>query len=446
MRLIVAGAILFLSLVSSIYGSDQDSKGRLADLEFAKREYVQKAPAFTGEARTKAETLIEQLKEQVNSMSDAQFVFALARIAGLADNAHDMFDLGDGAWSPNLRLPVRMIWFPDQLIIARASPEQADILGARVVSVEGLTPSQLMDQLRPIQGGIDTYRRWQLNWIFHTPESLYALGMAKAPDRLHLRLKLQSGKTINRIIIALPKNDVPPSRHPSRYWIPAPWPGEAEKGWRVAIDPSKAPLYLQDSDAWFRMKPLPEMDALYIQFRSNMDEEGAKIAPFVASVNQAVSTHPPRNVIVDLRFDTGGDNTQNRDLMNVIARKIPGRIYLLVGNYTFSAGIASAAALAHDGGRKVTIVGSEIADRMHWWSEHQAPICLPASKVCFQINSGYWDLVHGCKNNPKCFGDQFNLNVPSLEPQLQAPLLSTDWLANRDPGMQLIAAELQKQK
>ena len=205
-------------------------------------EYVYKSPAFTAEARTKAENLIKKLQQQATSMTDAQFAFALARIAGLADNAHDTFDLGDGAWFPTLRLPVRMIRFPDQLIIARASPEQADILGASVVSIEGLTPSQLMERLRPLQGGIDTYRRWQLTWVFHTPESLHALGISKDPDRLRMRLKLQNGKTIDRTINAVQKNDIPPGQHPSRYWLADPWPGEADKGWKTAIDSSKAPL------------------------------------------------------------------------------------------------------------------------------------------------------------------------------------------------------------
>lgn len=446
MRLAIVILVFFSWLFSSVNASETDSSGRLADLEFAKTEYVNKSPVFTAESRTKAETLIKDLQQKANSMTDPQFTFALARIAGLADNAHDMFYPGDGAWSPTLRLPVRIIWFPDQLIIARTSPEQTDILGASVVSIEGLTPSQLMERLRPLQGGIDTYRRWQLTWIFHTPESLNALGIAKDPDRLRLRLKLQNGKTIDRTLNAVQKSELPPGQHPSRYWLADPWPGEAEKNWKTAIDRSKTPLYLQDGDQWFRLKQLPELNALYIQFRSNMDEEGAPIAPFVKSVNDVINSRPPKNAIVDLRFDTGGDNTQNRDLMKLIAEKISGRIYLLVGNYTFSAGIASAAALTHDGGSKVTIVGSEIADRMHWWSEHHEPICTPSSKVCLHINSGYWDLVHGCKDNPKCFGDQFNLNVPSLEPQLKAPLLSTDWLANRDPGMELIAADLKKQK
>jgi hypothetical protein len=79
---------------------------------------------------------------------------------------------------------------------------------------------------------------------------------------------------------------------------------------------------------------------------------------------------------------------------------------------------------------------------MHWWSEHGDPVCLPASGACFALNTGYWNLVEGCRANPRCYGDQFDLTVPTLEPALSAPLTSLDWLANRDPGLAMIAADL----
>jgi len=433
--------VIAIACVAGLGAADVSTQ-RLADLDLAQREYVDKAPAFSAAARDQAHMLIVDLRARSAEMSDAEFVLALARIAGLADNGHDTMHVGEGGWSPKLRLPVRMIWFPDALVIARAAPEAADLLGASVMTLEGLTPDELMKRLRPLQGGTDAFRRWQMNWIFHNPEALQAIGVARQSDRLELRLKLADGRTMTRTIVAQPKEQLPPGQRPERYWIPASWEGEAEKDWRVAVDPSRAPLYLQEPDAWFRMIDLPDLEALYVQFRSNFDEGEARIAAFVAAVAERLKSSPPGSLILDLRFDTGGDNTQNRDLMRQIAQSVSGRIYLLVSNYTFSAGIASAAALKHDGGDKVTIVGSEIGDRTHWWSEHAEPVCLPASKVCFPINTGYWNLIEGCRGNPRCYGDQFDLGVPTLEPRLAAPITSRDWLANRDPGMAAVAADL----
>lgn len=437
-----ASHLLIAIAWTAALAADEVSTSRLHDLDVAQSDYVDQSPAFSSTAREQAHAFIAELRDRASGMTDAQFVFALARIAALADNGHDTIHLGKDSWSPKLRLPVRMIWFEDALLIARVGPDAAELRGASILKLEGLTPDELMERLRPLQGGVDDFRRWQLTWIFQSPEALHAIGVAKQPDRLELRLRLTDGSNVTRTVVARPAAEIPRGQGPARYWIPALWDAERERGWRSAVDPAGAPLYLQEPDAWFRMIDVVELKALYVQFRSNFDEGEAKIAPFVEAVASRLKSSPPRNLILDLRFDTGGDNTQNRDLMREIAQRVPGRIYLLVGNYTFSAGITSAAALKHDGGDKVTIVGAAVGDRMHWWSEHGDPVCLPGSGVCFAVNTGYWNLVAGCRDNPRCYGDQFDLVVPTLEPALRAPLTSWNWLANRDPGMAAIAADL----
>ena len=200
-------------------------------------------------------------------------------------------------------------------------------------------------------------------------------------------------------------------------------------------------LYLQQPERYFRMVDLAQGDSLYVQFRSNFDMAEEKIAPFVTAVEQRLASAPPRNLILDLRFDTGGDNTQNRGLMREIARRVPGRIFLLTGPYTFSAGIASAAALIHDGGGKVVVIGDEPGDRTHWWSEHE-PLCLPYSKACVDREIGHWNLIDGCAGEAHCFGDQFDVRITTLAPAVRRPLTPQDWLAGRDTAMEVVEALL----
>ncbi len=416
---------------------------RLADLEVIERDYVAVAPGFTAQARTLAREALARLRRDAAKLDDAGFALGLAGVAAFADNGHDGAYLADGAWHPTLRLPFRVIWFPDALVVARAAPDAHELLGASILALEGRSPDELMRRLRELQGGTDVSRRWQLSWILQSPEALHALGLAHHADRLQLRLRVRDGRVVERTVKAVPASELPPPQAPRRYWMPEPWEGETDRGWSVAADPEASPLYLQQADELFRLVPLPVLDALYLQFRSNEDEGDARIAPFVASVAERLRNSPPENVVVDLRFDTGGDNTQNRELMRQIASTVRGKIYVLVGNYTFSAGIASAAALVHDGGEKVVIVGDEIADRTHWWSEGKH-VCTPNAKVCFTVNTGFWDIVHGCEGQPACYGDQFDLRVPTLAPVWRHPLTSRDWLSNRDPALDHILAELRR--
>jgi hypothetical protein len=419
-------------------------EAQLEDLKTAQTEYVLKSKAFTPEGRERALRLIESLKARAGTLSNPEFFVGIGKIAALADNGHDgSAKPGDHAWTPAKRLPLRMIYFPDGLVVARAAREQADLLGARVISIEGLSPNEMFSRLRVLSGGTDNYRSWDAMWAIEWSDILFALGMAQAPDRLRFSLVLPNGQTVERTIAHVPVESMPPGAYPQHLWSPVLAKGEAERGWKVATDTTHVPLYLQDPEAPFRMVSLPDMDALYVQIRFNLDVDGHSIKQFAAAVRHAIETGHPANLVYDVRFDTGGDITQTRDLIRAIPASVPGCIYVLVGPLTFSAGIVSAAAMKHDGRDRVILVGEEVADRLRFWSEDK-PVCLPNSDLCLHPTTGLWDLVKGCKGEAGCYGDQFDATVGSLEPALRAPLTATAWLAGKDPGMEAIRSELGK--
>ena len=233
-------------------------------------------------------------------------------------------------------------------------------------------------------------------------------------------------------------NQAPHLNYPAGSW--STYLSEAEKavGW-TALG-KEPPLYLQQADKYFRMAELPKLDALYVQFRINMSMPGEDIEPFIATVSKRLAT-PPTNAVVDLRFDTGGDIGTTLDLMRQIGRRIAGRIFVITSPYTFSAGIVSTAALLQAGGKKVTIVGEDVGDRTHWWSEHKA-FCLPHSKVCAAIQTGYWDLIHGCRDMPHCYGDQFGIRIGGIRTDIPVSPSAADWRKGRDPAMAAIARSL----
>ena len=419
---------------------------QLDDLEMARTAYVLKSKAFTPEQRKRALSLIDGLKARGGTLSNSEFLVGIGEIAALADNGHDgSVKPGDHAWTPAKRLPMHLIWFPDGLVVARAAPEQCDLLGARVVSIEGLAPAEIFFRLRVLSGGTDIYRTWDAMWAIQWSDILYSLGMAQAPDRLRFSVVLPGGRKVDRTIAHVPVESMPPGNYPERLWSPIPAKGEAERGWKAAADNTHLPLYVQDPDAPFRMVNLPDIDALYVQIRFNRDIDGHSIKSFAAAVLQAIETHHPPNLIYDVRFDTGGDITQTRDLIRAVPANVPRRIYVLVGRLCFSAGMVSAAALKHDGGDRVTLVGEGVADRLRFWSEGKT-VCLPKSDLCLNPTDGLWDLEKRCKGQPDCYGDRFDATVGTLEPSLRAPLTAAAWLAGKDPGMEAIMADLKKSR
>ena len=213
------------------------------------------------------------------------------------------------------------------------------------------------------------------------------------------------------------------------------------QGWQVAVAAGADPVYLQQPDILYRAQRLDALDALYVQLRSNLDEDGQQLEPFLRETLAQARAAPPHNLVLDLRFDVGGDISLSREFLRELVRATTGKIFVLISRYTFSAGIVSAAAVRHDGGSRVTLVGEPVGDRLRFWSEG-GDVCMPNSHYCLRPTSGLWDLERGCKSVPGCYGDQFEATAGSLQPQLSAPLTAAAWLAGRDLAMEAVTSEL----
>lgn len=432
--------LLLAAALAAVSATASDWPAQRADLEFARDEFVGASPAFSRSDRRRAVAVIDQVIAHGRPLSNEAFLLAMLRIAAASGNAHEHVH---GGWMPSARLPVRMIWFPDAIVIARASPEFAHLLGARVEAIEGMRPRALQARLRPYVAGNDSYLRWNALALVELRGLLHAMGAARDPDHLRMRVRKADGQLADVSIPFLPRNEAASGASPPRLWSAAAYASEAEHGWRSAIDGPPQPLYLRDEDEAFRIVTLANLDALYVQFRANStaDAGGRDIQAFVRAVREEILASHPAYVVLDLRFDIGGDIDETRELSREIARAVPVRIFVLTGPYTFSAGIVFAAAIKHDARDRVVLVGEPVGDRLRFWSEGDA-VCTPRSGYCFQASRGLWDLTRGCAKEPACYGDRLDARVDSLDPDIPAPLTSRDWLSGRDPGMEAVAAAI----
>ena len=105
-------------------------------------------------------------------------------------------------------------------------------------------------------------------------------------------------------------------------------------------------------------------------FRSNEDEPGHPIAPFVARVSREIASDRPRSIVLDLRLDQGGNFTTTASLMKdltVLADSIE-HVFVLTSAWTFSAGDVSLALVKEHGGAKVVVIGAPAGDRIRLWA------------------------------------------------------------------------------
>jgi hypothetical protein len=142
----------------------------------------------------------------------------------------------------------------------------------------------------------------------------------------------------------------------------------------------------------------------------------------------------PRCVVIDLRFNSGGDFTKTILFSLALPRVLPNaKIFVLVGPGTFSAALVTAAMLKGRGGSQVVLVGETMGDRPRFWAEgFQTP--LPNSRILVRYASGYQDWGNGCDDVSRCIWLNVALaekNV-SLEPEIRVATTFSDYVTGRD--------------
>jgi hypothetical protein len=414
---------------------------QLAAIAVMKNEYLEKELAFSPATRRFAEMALSRLEERAGNMSVPEFQVELAIIGALTDNAHSGLRFRTAHARTDARLPVRLIWLHDGPVIARAIGDASDLAGARILQLDGRSPETIYADAKVLLGGNDAMRRTQLPRLIESKGILHALGLADADDRITFTVRKRDGGVVTRVLEMLPVNATPPTAELERLWSPQAIDGE--KNWKAALANMELPLYLQDANAPFRMVSMDDPEVLYLQFRSNEDEGDTSIARFLENVDAALENDRPQDLIVDMRFNVGGNILLTLDFM----RELPARadhVWLLVGPYTFSAGIVSAAAIVKHG-ENVTIVGDEIGDRMRFWSEG-AFIDLPIPGYVVRYTDGQFNLRHGCAGEPACIDDMYPINVNgiSLVPGVHAPFTVDDYLMARDPAMDAVIKHIRK--
>jgi hypothetical protein len=439
----VRPTIIALAAVAAILGASasaaqDDLRGaQLQDLTVLERDYLSADRALTLAAKRRAQALIDGLKRRAGRMSPQQFHLGMAEVVAQADNGHSSIGYGHNPGAgPAERLPLRLGLIGDRMFILKALPPHAAAAGAEVLEIEGRPAIEVVRALFRYQGGTPAWRRLRAMGLIEAGGMLHAAGLAARPDRLVLRLRGKGGLyTLSATFVAAAGARAPGLSHwawapdPSSQWTSAPTQG--------------TPLYLQEPAAAFRLVRQPLANAWYLQFRAHHPLPGQDLEAFVAEVGRRWAADPSADLIVDLRFDMGGNGTYTAALLKRLAEEASGRIYVIVGPRTFSAGMGAAAILKTFGRDKVRLVGEGVGDRLRFWSEHE-PVCLPNARICAMPNTGLWDLGKGCDGEPGCYDTRwgFAVRVDDLEPDLPAPLTPAAYFAGRDPAMEAIAADV----
>jgi hypothetical protein len=336
--------------------------------------------SFEPAARAAAEARIAALEARQSSLDRAHFRVALMEILALADNGHTRLDLGDGAHAE--QLPVKVFGFSDGIYVMRAMDTSTALLGGRVVAIGGKPIDVVMKRLTALRGGTTAWRRRNATQYLTDPELLFGADISPDAEDSVWTVVTSDDKTTTLTLHAVARGTHEPSVFADRWVSDSPLKGLDDR-W-VTLHPDRSlPVTLLDFSQPFRRVRRAQSCAMLIQLKANHDVGEERIKDFLAATETDMRSDKPCAAILDLRFDDGG-NYQNTA---AFAEHLPdltqpgGPIYLLTGPATFSAGITTVGFVKQAGGKRVTILGEPVGDRLQFFSEGNRG-CLPNSSLC----------------------------------------------------------------
>jgi hypothetical protein len=395
---------------------------------------------YTPEARSLATRLLSQYRAAAGKLSAAQFDLGIARMAALANNGHSRVSFGQLARQHN-RLPCRLYHFADGYRVIRARPACRELLGTKVLAMDGRPIEAVADRMFEYVGGPrNHYDQFASELLIESPELLQAAGLADAPDRLTLHVSLRDGSQRDFEISADPADPDPPEGWASAYadqYLSPERIGKEPADWQPLLPrDARLPVFLRDYATPFRSEYWAGERVYYAQLRSNGDEPGHPIGEFLSQVKQQISTDHPRFLILDLRLDQGGDLTKTASFMQsaVTLSASIEHVYVLTSAWTFSAGETSVALAKAHGSDKVTIVGEPVGDRLHFWAEGGS-LVLPNSHLNLHFATGLHDYTRSCFGESGCFWILYFIpaHVRNLDPDVRVSYTFDDYVSFRDP-------------
>jgi len=294
-------------------------------------------------------------------------------------------------------------WYTDGLAVTAAAPVYAEALGTHVLQIGSMTPAELLALVAPfISHENDTWLRELSPSFMRNVQVLKQLGAINKDGQIKLTLAKPGGEKFT--LIAGPAG-----------------PGMEQVSMFEALH-LPAALYRKQPNSYYWYEYLADSRALYIQYNKCALDPKLTFKDFAADLFAFADAHQVDRVIVDLRFNGGGNSEVVSPLLTGLKARpaLKSRVLVLIGPTTFSAAEDLAVELRYD--FKATLIGEATGERPNGYGEVRT-IQLPNSGLTVQYSTKYFRMIK-------------DSDPSALEPDVRVGRNLEDALAGRDPVLE----------
>ena len=372
------------------------------DLRFIAEEIPKRHKnAFHHATREKFEKAVADLDKQIPFLDDSQITFGFAKIFAMIGDGHSFINWN---WAFG-RVPVRFFRFGKDLRVVATDKKFERANGAKVVEIGGLPVEEIFRRSQEYISQDETPQfvlEASANFLTF-PAFLKQIGAAQSNDKAVFEFSDAKNKKFSLELTVYTSDKT--------VWI---YPYKT------------APLWLENQDKPLAYKFLPESKTVYVQFQSYPRRKEFK--KFSDELFAFLDKTEPEKLVFDLRLNGGGDFTRGRDFFINQLKTRPqftkkGKLFVIAGRRTFSAGMSNAADFRNEFG--ASLVGEPTGQKPNGYSENRY-FKLPNSHLDFSVSIDFYKFAA--------------TDTPGLIPD---KLIEPDWQsfkAGRDPALEWILA------
>ncbi len=360
-------------------------------------------------SREQFDAAVNGLHERIPQLERHQIVVEMARIIAMIGDGHTSCWLTSNPSLKFHRYPLHFYQFSDGIFVYEAEANQRQYLGTRLTRIGDHPVEKALRQVESvISRDNDMGLKLAAAHALSIPEVLHALGIIGDMNSAEFTFADAQGKLAQVRLYPLEM--------------------EAEPHW-IKLYENETPLAHRwkqpEQIYWFEY--LVAQQTVYVQLRAVRDRDDEPLTAFYARLFEFIEEHPVERLIIDLRSNSGGNNMLNQPLVHglICSPKVNqrGKLFTLIGRYTFSAAMNLAVDLERN--TKTLFVGEPTGSSPNFYGE-TSQNTMPHSGITFSVSALYWQ-----SSLPY---DQ----RPWIEPHIHVEMSSTDYRNNIDPALDTI--------
>ena len=275
------------------------------------------------------EEALGKVFDRVGTIDDQMMVMQICELVALGGDAHTTVGFGE-IGKRMRRLPIRLMVMEDGVFITFATQEHQSLIGAQVLSINEVPIAEIFDRVCVLFAYENESKRIGTSaWYGTLLPALQSVGVIE--DHLAEQVSITVRNEDNEETIELDTID---DQQPHQ-WVS--FVQLLDQPWAIAY---------RKQGGYYQSDFIPEHRAFYVAYNRCREAEDLPMEDFVAFVMSKCDELDAQRIIIDLRFNGGGDETVIWPLWQALEKserfQDSGDIIGLISRQTFSSAMSNA--------------------------------------------------------------------------------------------------------